>query len=140
MNSIEFETARFKAIKYIGISKKTIFEVKKNLEKKQFDDETIEKVIDYLLDLGYLSDEDYIDSYIRQNERMLKYSIYELKEKLKIKGIKSNIFEQKFSILRDSGYERKVIDKITKVKSKNLDSIQIKQYLYRRGFNWNGDN
>lgn len=139
MNSLEFESARLKAIKYVGISKKTINEVKINLLKKDYDGEIIEKVINYLIELGYLDDKEYVCAYVRQNERMLKYSIFELKEKLKNKGIKQDILDKELYKLRESKYEDKVIDKITKVKSKNLEPIQIKQYLYRRGFKWNGD-
>lgn len=139
MNSLEFESARLKAIKYVGISKKTINEVKINLLKKDYDGEIIEKVINYLIELGYLDDKEYVCAYVRQNERMLKYSIFELKEKLKNKGIKQDILDEELYKLKESKYEDKVIDKITKVKSKNLEPIQIKQYLYRRGFKWNGD-
>lgn len=129
-----FEEAKFKAIKYLGISKKTEYEVVLKLRKLDVDEDIILKVIDYLIELGYIDDNDYIESYIRQNVRMQKYSIYEIIEKLKIKGIKPEKIESKIDTLMPSDYEEKIVEKIITIKSKNLDEIKIKQYLYRRGF------
>jgi len=136
VNNMNFEEARFKAIKYLGISKKTEYEVITRLKKLDTDMTIIDKVIKYLSELGYINDIDYVDSYIRQNERMLKYSIYEISEKLKAKGIKNDIIEDKFESLVLNKYEKKVIEKIVSTKSKTLDEIKIKQYIYRRGFKY----
>lgn len=131
---MDFEEAKYKAIKYLGISKKTEYEVEMKLKRLNIDENIIDKVIKYLLELDYINDLDYVNSYIRQNVRMLKYSVYEISEKLKAKGINSNILENKIDTLRSSNYEEKIIDKIVNSKSKNMDEEKIKQYLYRRGF------
>lgn len=135
MNNMDFELAKFKAIKYIGISKKTEYEVITRLRKSNVDDDIIYKVIDHLNEFGYINDEDYVDSYIRQNLRFQKYSIFEIREKLKAKGIKSSLIDNKIKTNIPDDYEQEVIEKIYNVKSKKLDEAQIKQYLYRRGFN-----
>lgn len=131
---MEFEEAKSKAIKYLGISKKTEYEVIMKLKRANIDEYIIDKVIKYLVELGYINDVDYVDSYIRQSKRMLKYSIYEITEKLKIKGINSIIIDSKLNILSSSDYETLVVEKIFNVKSKMMDEDKIKQYLYRRGF------
>ena len=53
MNSIsyDFEVAKEKAIKYIGISKKTQFEVKRKLSMLNFNEDIIQAVIDYITEL-----------------------------------------------------------------------------------------
>ena len=53
MNSIsyDFEVAKEKAIKYIGISKKTQFEVKRKLSMLKFNEDIIQEVIDYITEL-----------------------------------------------------------------------------------------
>lgn len=127
-----------KAIKYIGISKKTEFEVRKKLKNISDDEETIDKVISYLKELGYIDDLDYIKSYIRQNINMLKYSKYELKQKLLQKGIKASIIEEKFETELPFDYERNVVYKLVNGKLKNYDDIKKKEYLYRRGFKLDG--
>lgn len=131
---MNFEEAKSKVIKYLGISKKTEYEVKMKLKRLNVDENNIDKVITYLLELDYINDLDYVDSYIRQSVRMSKYSIYEISEKLKAKGIKSNILDNKLDILKASNYEEKIIEKIINSKSKNMDEEKVKQYLYRRGF------
>jgi regulatory protein len=131
---MDFEEAKFKALKYIGISKKSKYEVLLKLKRLGAEEEVSNKVTKYLSEYGYIDDVDYVESYIRQNERMLKYSIYELSEKLRAKGIKSDIIENKLGDLASSKYEKTIIKKIISTKSKTLDENKIKQYLYRRGF------
>ena len=134
MDNMNFEEAKFKAVKYLGISKKTEQEVTLKLKRLDVDEFIIDKVIRYLAEYGYINDSDYVDSYIRQNKRMLKYSIYEITEKLKAKGIKKDILEDKLDLLASSEYEKEIIKKIINAKSKTVDEYKIKQYLYRRGF------
>lgn len=45
---MNFEEAKQKAIKYIGISKKTIYEVKQKLNRLGYNQDIIDKVISYL--------------------------------------------------------------------------------------------
>jgi len=134
VDNMNFEEAKFKAVKYLGISKKTEQEVTLKLKRLDVDEFIIDKVIRYLAEYGYINDSDYVDSYIRQNKRMLKYSIYEITEKLKAKGIKKDILEDKLDLLASSEYEKEIIKKIINAKSKTVDEYKIKQYLYRRGF------
>ena len=130
----EFERAKNIAIRYIGISKKTIYETKEKLFKKNFSDEIVNKVIEYLKELNYLNDKEYVILYIRQNINIEKYSIFEIKQKLRQKGIDYKNYEKEFNLLIDINYNFKVSSKIYKNKIKVLDEIKVKQYLFRRGF------
>lgn len=134
MNNMEFEEAKFKAIKYVGISKKTSFEVTSKLRRIGVSEKVIANVLEYLKEFNYINDLDYVDSFIRQNVRFQKYSIYEIKEKLKIKGIKQDVIEDRIDKLIPDDYEENIINKLTNLKSRTLDETKIKQYLYRRGF------
>lgn len=131
---MDYMIAKEKAIKYIGISKKTEYEVGKKLKSLGVDSLTISKVIDYLIELGYLDDIDYVRSYIRQNVKMLKYSKYELKQKLLQKGIKASIIDLEFENNLPDSYESNVINKLLSSKLKDYDDIKQKEYMYRRGF------
>ncbi|MNV72721.1 Regulatory protein RecX [compost metagenome] len=66
--------------------------------------------------------------------RLLKYSVYEIKQKLLQKGIQKDIIELKIYKLADFNYDNLVIEKIKLSKGKILDDIKLKQYLYKRGF------
>lgn len=131
---MDFEVAKEKAIRYIGISRKTEYEVFQKLKKLKFDDEIINKVIEYIKNLNYLNDHEYVDAYIRQCMRLQNYSIYEIKNKLLQKGIKKDIIGEKLEVLYESDYEKNVVEKLLKGKLKNADDEKRKAYLYRRGF------
>ena len=131
---MDFETAKAKAIKYIGISKKTEYEVIMKLKRLNCEDEIIENVIEYITKLGYINDSEYVDAYIGQNMRLSSMSIYEIKQKLLQKGIKKYIIEEKLQVLYDTDYESKVLEKLYSSKFKNMDELKIKKYLYTKGF------
>lgn len=130
---MEFENAKQKAIKFIGISKKTEYEVKQKLYRLGYNQEIVDMVISYLLNIGYINDVDYVKSYIKQNERFMKYSIFEITQKLLQKGIKKDIIENEITILEDSDYDKKIFEKLMLTKCKEMDPLKQKQYLYRRG-------
>lgn len=131
---MEFQVAKEKAIKYVFVAKKTEYEVRTKLKRIGYEDEIIDKVILFLKDYKYIDDNDYIDAYLRQNMRLLKYSIYEIKQKLLQKGINKCIIEEKLQNFKKTNYENLAIEKITIAKSKIMDELKLKQYLYRRGF------
>ncbi len=130
---MDFEAAKQKALKYIGISKKTEYEVTQKLIKLGYNQDIVDKVISYLLDIGYINDYEYVNAYIKQSKRLLNYSTFEIKQKLLQKGIKKDIIEEKLDILKESNYDRLLFDKLISGKCKNMDSLKQKQYLYRRG-------
>lgn len=137
-NSKENIFAREKAIKYIGISKKTEYEVRKKLKGLNIAPEVIDEEIIYLKELAFIDDEDYVLSYIRQADKMMQYSIYEIKNKLLQKGIKASIIEDKIEILLDNDYENRTVEKLLKGKLKSYEDIKQKAYLFRRGFKYSG--
>lgn len=130
---MDFENAKQKAIKFIGISKKTEYEVKQKLLILGYNQEIVDMVISYLLNIGYIDDIDYVKSYIKQNERFMKYSIFEITQKLLQKGIKKDIIENEITILEDLEYDNKVYKKLMLTKCKDMEPLRLKQYLYRRG-------
>lgn len=130
---MDFEIAKEKAVRYLVTAKKTEYEVRLKLKKSKFSEETIDDVINYLIKIGYINDEEYVDAYIRQCMHLLNYSIFEIKQKLLQKGIKKYIIEEKIEKLRDTNYENELIQKLINGKLKNMEEIKIKKYLFRRG-------
>lgn len=131
---MSFEVAKEKALRYLVVAKKTENEVRNKLKKSNFDEDIIDKVVDYLKDLKYIDDDDYVDAYIRQCMRLQNYSIFEIKNKLLQKGIKKYIIEEKLENLSQTEYESELINKLVNGKLKNMEPLKQKQYLYRRGF------
>ena len=133
-NSEQNILARDKAIRYIGISKKTEYEVKQKLKGLKIASSVISEEIEYLKELGFIDDIDYVKSYIKQCKKMQNYSIYEITNKLLQKGIKASIIDEEIDSLKESDYEHQVVEKLLNSKLKSYDEMKQKVYLYRRGF------
>ena len=133
-NSEQNILARDKAIRYIGISKKTEHEIRQKLKGLKIASSVIDEEIEYLKELGYIDDIDYVKSYIKQCYKMQNYSIYEITNKLLQKGIKASIMDEEIDSLKESDYEQQVVEKLLNGKLKSYDEIKRKNYLYRRGF------
>lgn len=131
----EFDSVKQKALKYICLSKKTEFEVRKKLFELKISNSMIDKVVNYLKELDYINDENYVKSYIFQNKKFLKYSIFEIKNKLKVKGIHENVYNSYLDEMKNLKYDSLVVKKILKKKDKSLE--ELKGYLFRRGFDIN---
>lgn len=135
MNNTEMNIiAREKAIKYIGISKKTEYEVRQKLKRLQVTSSVIDEEMEYLKELGYIDDRDYAKSFVKQCYKMMQYSIYEIKNKLLQKGVNASIIEEELELLKDSDYELNTVEKLKNGKLKSYDEEKLKAYLYRRGF------
>ena len=130
---MDFITAKQKAIKYIGISKKTEFEVRNKLKNLGASSLVIAEVIEYIKELSYIDDVAYSKSFIKTCEREGKKSIYEIKLKLLQKGIKEYIIDENLEYLYDIDYEEEVIDRLSKTKFLGKDDEKIK-YLCKKGF------
>lgn len=130
---MDFITAKQKAIKYIGISKKTEFEVRNKLKNLGASSLVIDEVIEYIKELSYIDDVAYSKSFIKTCEREGKKSIYEIKLKLLQKGIKEYIIDENLEYLYDIDYEEEVIDRLSKTKFLGKDDEKIK-YLCKKGF------
>jgi len=131
---MDYNVAKEKAVRYIGISKKTTAEVIKKLKSLGVDSLAISKIIKEITELEYLNDSEYVAAYIRQSQRMQKYSIYELEQKLLQKGIKGCIMEEKLQELQDSNYEELIVERLLETKLKDYDNMKAANYIYRRGF------
>lgn len=123
-----------KAILYIGISKKTSFEVVKKLKGLKAAPLVIDQIISELEELGYIDDNEYVKAYIRQNIKLKKYSIYEITQKLLQKGVNPSIIDGEIEKLKDSNYESEVIENLFRSKLKSFDKLKQRAYLFRRGF------
>lgn len=131
---MNFEEAKEKAVKYLVLQLRTEAEVKQKLKKLNVEDEIISQVTSYLKSIGYIDDNKYVEAYLRQSVNIPKYSVFEIKMKLKQKGIHKEIIEKKLEEFNTKEYESKLIEKLKNGKLKNMEEIKQRAYLYRRGF------
>lgn len=135
---MNFEQAKERAVRFTALSKKTDFEVRRKLKTLGVSEDIIDEVSEYLKQLGYIDDVDYVDSFIRQSERMEKLSIFEIKQKLFEKGVDKELVLTKLQLLADTDYEKRVVEKLENGKLASYEEDKKKAYLYRKGFKVNG--
>lgn len=113
-------------------------ELAKKLKQKDFPDSTIEKVIDYLRSIGYVNDESYAESLIRDSKDNKGCSRRSLYYKLCQKGIDSKIIQQKLEEADIDEFDsalRTAIKKASSLKGNKRDKAKkLYSFLIRKGF------
>lgn len=137
----EFDIEKTKVMKFIVFKKRTEQEVR-NKFANSIEENMLEDIIEYLKEANYLDDKEYIEKAIN-NFRLLKnLSIKEIKYKLLAKGLNKNDIEDYFYENKDdlNEYEKQSAKNIYNKKKKDMDDEEIKQYLLKKGYNYDNIN
>ena len=96
----------------------------------------LEDILEELKENGYISDEIYIERAVNEFMALKNLSIKEIKYKLISKGISNNLVEDYVQNHEEelNEYEQKSADNIVLKKSVNMEEIEIKQYLIKKGY------
>ena len=131
----EFEKQKTKVMNYIMYKKRTEYEVRQKFSKI-IEKETLEEIIEYVKEAGYLSDTDYIERAINEFMALSNLSIFEIKNKLYAKGISKDDIENYICEHREEleEYEEMSKENIIAKKSAIMDERELKNYLYKKGF------
>lgn len=103
----KFEIGKEVAIKYIMFKKRTQEEVVKKLEFLNYNSSTIDRIVDYLKEAGYIDDQKYIKKYLSEIKEIKNWSAKQVKSDLFKRGYKGNLDEEE---LKD--YEVKSISNL----------------------------
>ena len=137
----EFDKEKTKIMKFIVYKKRTEQEVR-NKFINSIEGSMLEDIIEYLKEANYLDDKEYIEKAIN-NFRVLKnLSLREIKYKLLAKGLNKNDIEDYFYENKDdlNEYEKQSARNIYNKKKIDMDDEQIKQYLLKKGYNYDNIN
>lgn len=121
-----------KAIKYIGTNLKTAKQLRDYLRKKDYNPNTINYVMDKLIEYNYLDDENYARAYVLTYST--KYGKLKLKSQLKSKGVSDEIIDKYLDTANIDSIE-KVALKYMKNKEFTYENCQkLSRFLYSRGY------
>jgi regulatory protein len=127
------------AIRYLSYQPRTIFEVKRYLKKKKFNNGMILKVIDFLIEKQYLDDKAFAKLFIESKVKYKAKSKFAFRYELKNKGIKSLIIDNILSDYNDFDLAVKSLERKVKLWH-NLETEKFKKktmnFLKYRGFNY----
>jgi len=131
----EYDKEKTKVLKYVIYKKRTEREIRTKF-KSLIDENMLEDIIEELKENGYISDENYIQRAVNEYMALKNLSIKEIKYKLMSKGVQNTLIED-YIIKNEEElveYEQKSADNITIKKSVNMDELEIKQYLMKKGY------
>lgn len=142
INEDNYLTAKTKALKYIESSLKSEFQVRENLEKKEYDEVAINRVITFLKDYKFIDDEYYAKAFVKQNIKTQGKS--NIKFKLIKRGIPENIILETLECISTEEEEIiavKIAEKKAKVLCKNETNInkvktKLNTFLISKGYNF----
>jgi regulatory protein len=127
------------ALNYLSYQPRTVFEIKKHLEKKGFDHEIKHEVIEFLLERKYLNDRDFVELFVRSKVKYKARSKFAFKYQLKQKGVNSQTIDDVLEEYDDHELALKSVEsKIKLWKTFEYEKFKKKamNYLRYRGFSY----
>ncbi len=131
----EFDEQKTKVMKFIVFKRRTEQEVRTKFAST-IDENMLEDIIEYLKEVGYLDDSEYIEKAINNFINLKNLSIYEIKNKLYLKGISKDKIEDYFYENKEelNSYEVKSARNIIYKKQRDMEIQEIKMYLLKKGY------
>ena len=132
----EFDKQKTKVFKYIMFKKRAENEIR-NKFRAQIEEDMLEDIMEYLKEAGYINDYNFIEKQVNEYINLKNLSIQEIKYKLMTKGLDKKLIEKYIDEHREEleEYEKKSAKNIKIKKANQMDEQEIKQYLYRKGYN-----
>ena len=133
----EFNRAKNFALNKISYSQKSTYEIRQKLKDQKFSDDVIEKILAYLDSYGFLDDEAYVKSYIRDKDEISSWSRGKIRFMLKKKHIDENLIDDYISLIDDEREAEKArffADKKIKNDFSYENRARIFRHLAGKGF------
>jgi regulatory protein len=133
----ELSRAKNSCFRLLGYRSRSIGEIRDYLNGKKFDDEIINKTIEFLTSKDFLNDEAFARSWVENRVNIKKTSVRQLKLELRQKKVPVEIINK---VLEDEDVDeveliKEIIDK-KRTQLKYHDDLKLKQYLARKGFSY----
>ena len=97
----DYNRAKNFALNKISYSQKSTYEIKKVLADKGFKNDSIDKVIDFLNNYGFLDDKTYVKTYINDKDQLSNWSRNKIGFMLKKKHIDQNLIDDYLCLISD---------------------------------------
>ncbi len=125
---------RSKILKYIMYKKRTEKEIR--LKFKDEDEKEVDEAIEYLKELGYIDDWNYIERSMLDFTNLRSLSLKEIRYKLCQKGIARKALDAYMEEHQEElfDYELEAARKVWQKKKKSADSQKALETLYQKGY------
>lgn len=131
----EFDSAKTKVLKYVLYKKRTEREIRQKFSSV-LDEDILEDVIEHLKEIGYISDQNYIERAINEFLALKNMSLKEMRYKLLAKGLSNDIIDEYISSHIDELMEYEIQSaKNIYIKKQNLmKPDEVRQFLLKKGY------
>ena len=137
LSNDEFNRAKNFALNKISYSQKSTYEIRQKLREKKFSEDVIEKIIAYLDSYGFLDDESYVKTFIRDKDEISNWSRGKIRYMLKRKHIDDNLIDEyiyQISDGREAEKARFFADKKIKNDFSYENRAKVFRHLASKGF------
>jgi len=135
-----FDAAKSTAVKYLAFKLRTSYEINQKLSDLGYEEETVNNVIENLIEIDYINDHRYTIKYISEKTKLQPKSIKMLSMELSYKGIPDDIIKKAFEEINleedDIAFEliKKRFSKQTSFDEKVIN--KMRSFLASRGFGY----
>jgi len=135
----QIEKAKQNALRYVSVRPRSVYELQTHLQRKSFEENVIDTVVEFLLGLELLDDTAFANYWIDQRETFRPRSRFALGKELRQKGISREVIDNVLEDVDELAAARRVVDKRSD-RWANLpeDAYREKMagFLQRRGFSY----
>ena len=130
----KIEKLRNKILKYILYKKRSEQEIRQKFSEE--DENMVEDAIEYLKELNYINDNNYVERAINEYMALKNMSIKELSYKICQKGISKSLVDDYICQNKESmlEYEISSAKAIILKKQNSLEEKEIRNFLLKKGF------
>ena len=114
------------AYKLLGLRLRSVFEMKKRLKEKGFNDDTVGRVVKKLEEQKYLDDEKFAEAWILDRINLRPRGSFMINMELKEKGVASEIIEKKLAELLHFEKELAIAEELSNKKMKIIKADNTK--------------
>nr|WP_300003202.1 RecX family transcriptional regulator [Tissierella sp.] len=129
------------ALNFLSYRQRSEQEIKNKLKEKEYEENYIKRAIDFCKEQGYIDDEAFAISFIRDKKNLNNLGQYRIKRELMLKGIDEAIIENVLFEDLDEEYERafKIAEKkysSYRDEDKNKIYRKLSGFLQRKGYSF----
>lgn len=133
------EKAKKNAFRFVSYRPRSVYEVQTHLQKKGFEEDTIDLIVEYLTRLDLLDDAAFARYWVEQRETFRPRSRFALGQELRQKGINREIIEEVLEEVDETAAALRAVEKQAhRWEGLPEDSYKEKMagFLQRRGFSY----
>lgn len=132
----DFNRCKNEALKQISYRAKTSHDIIYKLKKKNYSQESIDKVIDFLNEYDLIDDENYVKSYINDKSNIANWSKGKIRYKLKSKFIDDKLIDKYLDQISYEEEYEKAYNYGLRKKISTDDKNKVYRFLASKGFSY----